>query len=71
MTSDPFEDKAKVQKAFAAYIANEFPFIAAAARHFCAKYNCIKNCVNGLPVQPKLPVYNLLLTPYEEKGLLI
>jgi hypothetical protein len=50
MTSDPLEDKAKVQKAFAAYTANEFPSIAAAVCHFCTKYNCVKNRVNGLPV---------------------
>ena len=40
-------------------------------RHFYAKYNCVKNRINRLPVQPELPVYNLLLTPYEDKGLLI
>ena len=50
MTSDPLEDKAKVQKAFAAYTANEFPSIAATVRHFYAKYDRIKNRVNGLPV---------------------
>ena len=71
MTSDPLEDKAKVQKAFAAYTANKFPSIAATMRHFCAKYNCVKNHINGLPAQPKLLVYNLLLTPHKEKGLLI
>jgi hypothetical protein len=71
MTSDPLEDEAKVQKAFAAYTANEFPSIAAAARHFCAKYDRVKNRVNGLPAQPGLPAHNLLLTPHEEKGLLI
>jgi len=68
MTSDPLEDEAKVQKAFAAH---EFPSIAAAARHFHAKYNRVKNCVNGLPTQPGLPAHNLLLTPHKEKGLLI
>ena len=71
MTSDPLEDEARVQKAFAAYTANEFPSIAAAARHFCAKYNRVKNRVNGLLAQPGLPVYNLLLTLHEEKGFLI
>ena len=71
MTSNPLEDEAKVQKAFAAYTVNKFPSIAAAVRHFCAKYNRVKNRVNGLPVQPRLPAYNLLLTPHEEKGLLI
>ena len=71
MTSDSLEDEAKVQKAFAAYTANEFPSIAAAARHFYAKYNRVKNRVNRLPTQPGLPAYNLLLTLHEEKGLLI
>jgi hypothetical protein len=71
MTSDPLKDKAKVQKAFATYTAHKFPSIAATARHFYAKYNRIKNRVNGLPVQPGLPAYNLLLTLYKEKGLLI
>jgi len=71
MTSDPLKDEAKVQKAFAAYTANKFPSIAAAARYFCAKYNRVKNRVNRLPAQPGLPAYNLLLTPYKEKGLLI
>ncbi len=71
MTSDPLEDEAKVQKAFAAYTAHKFPSIAAAARHFHAKYDRVKNRVNGLPAQPGLPAYNLLLTLYEEKGLLI
>ena len=50
MTSDPLEDKAKVQKAFAAYTAHKFSSIAAAVRHFYAKYNCVKNRINGLPV---------------------
>ncbi|XTI95585.1 hypothetical protein V2W45_1324565 [Cenococcum geophilum] len=68
MTSDPLEDDAKVQKAFAAYTAHEFP---SAARHFHAKYNRVKNRVNGLPTQPGLPAYNLLLTPHKEKALLI
>ena len=71
MTSDPLEDEAKVQKAFAAYMAHKFPSIAAAARHFYAKYDRVKNRVNGLPAQPGLPAHNLLLTPHEEKGLLI
>ena len=71
MTSDPLEDEAKVQKAFAAYTAHKFRSIAAAARHFDAKYDRVKNRVNGLPIQPGLLAYNLLLTPYEEKGLLI
>ena len=71
MTSDPLEDEAKVQKAFAAYTAHKFPSIAAAARHFHAKYDRVKNRVNGLPAQPGLPAHNLLLTPHEEKGLLI
>jgi len=71
MTSDSLENEAKVQKAFFAYIANKFPSIAAATRHFYTKYNRVKNRVNGLPAQPGLPAYNLLLTPHEEKGLLI
>ena len=71
MTSNPLEDEAKVQKAFAAYIAHKFPSIAAAVCHFHAKYNRVKNRVNGLPIQPGLPTYNLLLTLYKEKGLLI
>ena len=71
MTSDPLEDEAKVQKAFAAYTAHKFPSIAATVCHFHAKYNCVKNCVNRLPAQPGLPAYNLLLTLYKEKGLLI
>ena len=71
MSSDPLEDKAKVQKAFAAYTAHKFPSFAAAVCHFYAKYNCVKNCVNRLPAQPRLPAYNLLFTPHEEKGLLI
>jgi len=71
MTSNPLENKAKIQKAFAAYTANKFPFIAAAAHHFYAKYNHVKNHINRLPVQPGLLTYNLLLTPHEEKGLLI
>ena len=50
MTSNPLEDEARVQKAFTAYTANKFPSIAAAARHFCAKYNRIKNRVNRLSV---------------------
>ena len=49
MTSDPLEDEARVQKAFAAYTANEFPSIATAARYFCTKYDRVKNRVNGLP----------------------
>ena len=61
MTSDPLKDEARVQKAFAAYIANEFPSIATTARHFCAKYNRVKNRVNRLPVQPRLPAYNYYL----------
>jgi len=72
MTSDPLEDEVKVQKAFAAYTAYKFPSIAAAAAAlFYAKYNRVKNRVNRLPVQPRLLAYNLLLTLYEEKGLLI
>ena len=71
MTSNPLEDKAKAQKAFAAYTAYKFSSIAAAACHFYVKYDCVKNRVNGLPVQPKLPAYNLLLILHEEKGLLI
>ena len=71
MTSDPLEDEARVQKAFAAYTANKFPFIAAAACHFCAKYNRVKNRINRLSAQPRLLAYNLLLTLYKEKGLLI
>ena len=71
MTSDPLEDEAKVSKAFAAYTANEFSSIAAATRYFYAKYDRVKNRVNGLPAQLGLPTYNLLLTPHEEKGLLI
>ncbi|XTI86370.1 hypothetical protein V2W45_1381094 [Cenococcum geophilum] len=71
MTSDPLKDEAKVQKAFAAYIAHKFPSIAATARYFNAKYDRVKNRVNGLPAQPGLPAYNLLLTLYKEKGLLI
>jgi hypothetical protein len=68
MTSNPLEDEAKVQKAFAAYTANEFPSIAAAARYFCAKYDRVKNRVNGLPAQPGLPAYNLLLTPIRRRA---
>ena len=49
MTSNPLEDEAKVQKAFAAYTANKFPSITAAARHFCTKYNRVKKRINGLP----------------------
>ena len=49
MTSDSLKDEAKVQKAFAAYIAHKFSSIAAAARHFDAKYDRVKNRVNGLP----------------------
>ena len=71
MTSDPLEDKAKVQKAFAAYTAHKFSSIAAAARYFNAKYDRVKNRVNRLPAQPRLLAYNLLLTPHKEKGLLI
>ena len=71
MTSNPLKDEAKVQKAFAAYTANKFPSIAAATRHFCTKYDHIKDRVNRLPVQPRLLAYNLLLTPHEEKGRLI
>ena len=71
MTSDPLEDKAKVQKAFAAYTAHKFSSIATTARHFYAKYDCVKNRVNRLPVQPRLLAYNLLLTPHKEEGLLI
>jgi|ERR1700722_11005050 len=71
MTSNSLKDEAKVQKAFAAYIAHKFSSITAAACHFNAKYNHIKNRVNRLPVQPRLPAYNLLLTPHKEKGLLI
>ena len=71
MTSDPLKDEARVQKAFATYTANKFPSIAAAARYFCAKYDRVKNRVNGLPTQPRLPAYNLLLTLHKEKGLLI
>jgi len=71
MTSDSFEDKAKVQKAFAAYTAHEFSSIAAAACYFHAKYDCVKNCVNGLLAQPGLPAHNLLLILHKEKGLLI
>ena len=71
MTSDPLKDEAKVQKAFVTYTAHKFPSIAAAARHFLAKYDRVKNHVNGLPAQPGLPAHNLLLTPHKEKGLLI
>ena len=71
MTSDPLKDEARVQKAFAAYTANEFPSIAATARHFYAKYDRVKNRVNRLPTQPRLPAHNLLLTLHKEKGLLI
>ena len=71
MTSDSLEDEAKVQKAFAAYTAHKFSSIAAAARHFHAKYNRVKNRANRLPAQPRLLAYNLLLTPHKEKGLLI
>ena len=71
MTSNPLKDKAKVQKAFATYTANKFPSIAATICHFYAKYNRVKNRVNRLPIQPGLLAYNLLLTPHEEKGLLI
>ena len=71
MTSNSLKDEAKVQKAFAAYTAHKFSSIAAAARYFNAKYNRVKNRVNGLPAQPGLPAYNLLLTLHEENGLLI
>jgi hypothetical protein len=71
MTSDSLEDEAKVQKAFATYTAHKFSSIAAAARHFHTKYDRVKNRVNRLPTQPRLPAHNLLLTPHEEKGLLI
>ena len=69
MNSNLLKDKAKVYKAFAAYTAYKFPFIAAAARHFYAKYDRIKNRVNRLPAQPRLLAYKLLhrqnMVPYQ------
>jgi hypothetical protein len=50
MTSDSINEEVKVQKAIAAYTAGEFTFIAKAARFFNAKYNCIKNYINGRPL---------------------
>ena len=52
-------------------MAHKFPSIAAAARYFYTKYDRVKNRVNRLPAQPRLLAYNLLPTPYKEKGLLI
>ena len=71
MTSDPLKNEAKVQKAFTTYTAHKFSSIATTVRHFSAKYNCVKNRVNRLPVQPRLLAHNLLLTPHKEEGLLI
>jgi len=47
MTSTYAEQESLVQQAFTAYTANEFTITTAAARHFGAHYNRIKNYVNG------------------------
>jgi len=47
MTSIYTEEESLVQQASAAYTANKFTTIAAAARHFGTHYDRVKNCVNG------------------------
>ena len=47
MTSIYVKKESLVQQAFAAYTANKFTTIAAAACHFGAHYDRVKNCVNG------------------------
>jgi hypothetical protein len=46
MTSTYAEEESLVQQASAAYTANEFATIAAAARHFGTRYNRVKNHIN-------------------------
>ena len=71
MTSDLINDEAKVQKAVAAYTAGEFTSMAKAARFLNAKYDRVKNRVNGRPPQAGQPAHNLLLSGPKEEGLII
>ena len=66
MTSDSINKEAKVQKAVAAYTTGEFTSMAKVARFFNAKYDRVKNRVNGHPPQAGQPAHNLLLSkrPY-------
>jgi hypothetical protein len=50
MTSDSIIKEVKVQKAVAAYTTGEFTSMAKAARFFNAKYDRVKNRVNGRPL---------------------
>ena len=47
MTSTYVKEESLVQQASAAYTANEFATIAAAARHFSTHYDRVKNYING------------------------
>ena len=71
MTSTYAEEESLVQQASAAYTANEFATIAAAARHFGAHYDRAKNRVNGRVSRTNRQPTNLLLSTVEEEGLLI
>ena len=71
MTSDSINEEVKVQKAIVAYTAGEFTSMAKAARFFNAKYDRVKNRINGRPPQAGQSAYNLLLSGPEEEGLII
>ena len=71
MTSMYAKEESLVQQASAAYTANEFATIAAAARHFGAHYDRVKNRVNGRISRTNRQLTNLLLSTVEEEGLLI
>ena len=47
MTSNSINEEVKVQKAIAAYTAGEFTSMAKTARFFNAKYDRVKNRING------------------------
>jgi hypothetical protein len=71
MTSIYAEEESLVQQASAAYTANEFTTIAAAARHFGTRYDCVKNRINGCVSYSNRQPTNLLLSTVEEEGFLI
>ena len=71
MTSNSINEEVKIQKAVAAYTVGEFTSIAKAARFFNAKYDRVKNRINGRPPQTRQPAYNLLLSGPKEEGLVI
>ena len=71
MTSTYTEEESLVQQASAADTANKFATIAAAARHFGAHYDRVKNRINRRVSRTNRQLTNLLLSTVEEEGLLI